>query len=324
MRLQGLASDALQREVMPPNPVSKCCRISSCLCFWKSSHHCGGCTVLAVECSFTGCFVRASDMTLQGLSGPKLSFAWCRLHNFVNGVDVVPRMLGNALDDVMGWVYTAMRTYAAAMMIQSHRFISNRIHLWDADFLRWKANLMFWVQSLLANELKPQRTSYLPLGLYHMLLGDQLQTVDTASQQGLMRLALFTTVRQVAGILPPVRYARECVKAHNMDRYRGSLARVFGIAAIQGQQRTFHLGLTKPASASTSSSTNASPAPPDKGEPLVRSCNRYGPPYQASPKPVDLHLDSTSPQKHGHEFLSRKKKSPCLSADEESRPSTLA
>ena len=178
----------------------------------------------------------------------------------VNGVDVVPRMLGMALDEIMGFVYRVMWVVAKIVKLQSRDFIVNGILQRDAKILDWESEHILWVQNVLQSEgMRQQRTSYLPLGMYHVMLGDQLQTVDTANQAGLTKLALWTAVHRAAGILPPLRYAAECSSAHMMGAYRSSLARVFRSAATEGKARTFRLGLVEPLQDSKSGSTRALP-----------------------------------------------------------------
>lgn len=173
----------------------------------------------------------------------------------VNGVDVVPRMLGMALDGIMSFVYRALWVFAAIVKFQSYG-VPER----DAKILEWESKHILWVQNALRSEgMRQQRTSYLPLGMYHVMLGDQLQTVDTASQAGLTKLALWTAVHRAAGILPPLQYAAECSSAHLMGAYRSSLARVFRSGATEGKARTFRLGLVEPLQGSKPGSTRALP-----------------------------------------------------------------
>lgn len=159
----------------------------------------------------------------------------------MNGVDVVPRLLGTALDEVMNWVCGVIQELAKKEERQAGRWIPNAALRWDPEVLKWKAKHLKWAAGLLQDKLKELRRSYRPLGRYHVLLGDQLQTMDSTEQAELLKLGLYTTMHRAAGTLPGVLLAVECITAHSMKAYRSSLSKVYGFGAQQGKGREFCL-----------------------------------------------------------------------------------
>lgn len=148
----------------------------------------------------------------------------CRLHNFVNGMDIVPRLLGTALEHFGALVDNVLR----------------ELSKWADKHEVLLRNLTKFTKDLLG------RKNYRPLGMYQMLVGGQLQIVDSGRDPELLVYSMFVLLEHGKNVLQ--HWGRglvsECVTSHLMKPYISSLDRVFKHLGTLGGKADLRLDWT--------------------------------------------------------------------------------
>ncbi|KAK9825770.1 hypothetical protein WJX74_006440 [Apatococcus lobatus] len=113
--------------------------------------------------------------------------AGCRLHNFVNGKDLVPRSLGRALGNVIDVVQASYKAASVLSIFVLSKRWGNLLK--DADSKAGIDGVVKWAMRML-EDLEEKQSGYLPLGTYHLLLAGRLDNCNSAEQPELLDLGV--------------------------------------------------------------------------------------------------------------------------------------
>lgn len=139
-------------------------------------------------------------------------------------MDIVPRLLGTALEQFGELVDNVLR----------------ELSKWADKHEDLFKNLTKFTKDLLG------RKNYRPLGMYQMLIGGQLQIVDSSRDPELLVYSMFVLLEHGKNVLQ--HWGRglvsECVTSHFMKPYISSLNRVFERIGTLGRKGNLHLDWT--------------------------------------------------------------------------------